>query len=58
MDRDVNAFQRVLEKLGFNEKVADVLSTCRALEQHKKLFGCVNDTADGMIALFIDLSQC
>ena len=51
----MNAFQRVLEKLGGKEKVADVLSTCRALEQHKKLFGYVNDTADGKIALFIDL---
>ena len=55
MDRDVNAFQRILENQGGNKKVADVLSTFRALEQYRNLFDCVHDTVDGMIKLFMEL---
>ena len=57
MDRDVNAFQRVLENQGGNKKVADVLSTFCALEQYRNLFDCVHDTANGMIKLFIELGH-
>ena len=55
MDRDVNAFQRIGENQGGNEKAAGFSSTFRALEQYRNLFDCVHDTADGMIKLFMEL---
>ena len=55
MARDVNALQRTLENQGGNEKVADVWSTFRALDQHINLFNCLHDTAVGMITLFMEL---
>ena len=51
----MNAFQRILENQGGNEKVADVLCTFRALEQNRNLFDCVHDTTEGMIKLFMEL---
>ena len=54
-DHDVNVFQRILENQGGNEKVADVWSAFRALEQCRNLFDCVHDTVDGMIKLFMEL---
>ena len=47
--------ERVVKKLGSEEKVADVFGTFRALEQHRKPIGCVHDTADGMIISFMEL---
>ena len=55
VDRDVNVFQRILENKVGNEKVADVWSASRALEQCRNLFDCVHDTVDGMIKLFMEL---
>ena len=55
MDGDVNAFQRIVEKQGGNEKEAGFWSTFCALEQYSNLFDCLHDTEDEMIKLFMEL---
>ena len=55
MDRDVNAFQRIVGNQGGNEKAAGFWSTFRALEQYSNLFDCLHDTEDEMIKLFMEL---
>ena len=55
MDRDVNAFQRIVGNQGGNEKAAGFWSTFRALEQYSNLFNCLHDTEDEMIKLFMEL---
>ena len=55
MDRDVNAFQRIVGNQEGNEKTAGFWSTFRALEQYSNLFDCLHDTEDEMIKLFMEL---
>ena len=55
MDRNVNAFQRIVGNQGGNEKAAGFWSTFRALEQYSNLFDCLHDTEDEMIKLFMEL---
>ena len=57
MDRDVNAFQRIVGNQGGNEKAAGFWSTFRALEQYSNLFDCLHDTEDEMIKLFMELGD-
>ena len=55
MDGDVNAFQRIVENQGGNEKAAGFWSTFRSLELYSNLFDCLHDTEDEMIKLFMEL---